>query len=111
MPRWPAWRLSSIHAAIAFSHGQRSSSVSGVPLCIFSTFDFGWNSSPSRYSQPSSRDSNSAIVVLPQPDTPMMTRTAKRSAFGFDMTTEFLAHRGEQFVGEAVVLARPEARI
>jgi hypothetical protein len=36
-----------MRAAIASSHGQRSSSVSGVPLRIFSTFDCGCSQSPS----------------------------------------------------------------
>jgi hypothetical protein len=33
--------------AIPWSQGQRSSSVSGSPPCIFSMLDGGWNQSPS----------------------------------------------------------------
>src|SRR6266480_4580619 len=57
------------------SQGQRSSSVSGTPLCIFSTFDGGWNQSPSSKIQFSRCASIIAIVLLPQPETPITTRT------------------------------------
>ena len=53
--------------AIASSQGQRSSSVSGTPLFIFSTLAAGWNSSPSRKTQPSFFANKVAIVVLPEP--------------------------------------------
>src|SRR5215831_13216114 len=55
------------------SQGQRSSSVSGTPLCIFSTLDGGWNQSPSSKIQFSRWASIDAIVLLPQPDTPITT--------------------------------------
>jgi len=57
------------------SQGQRSSSVSGTPLCIFSTLDGGWNQSPSSKIQFSRWASIDAIVLLPQPETPITTTT------------------------------------
>src|SRR5262245_55098195 len=57
------------------SQGQRSSSVSGTPLCIFSTLDGGWNQSPSSKIQFSRWASIGAIVLLPQPETPITTTT------------------------------------
>src|SRR5215831_9360790 len=57
------------------SQGQRSSSVSGTRLCIFSTLDGGWNQSPSSKIQFSRWASIDAIVLLPQPDTPITTTT------------------------------------
>src|SRR5262249_17945416 len=57
------------------SQGQRSSSVSGTPLCIFSRLDGGWNQSPSSKIQFSRWASIDAIVLLPQPDTPITTTT------------------------------------
>jgi hypothetical protein len=53
------------------SQGQRSSSVSGSPLCIFSMLDCGWNQSPASKIQFSRCASVDAIVLLPQPDTPI----------------------------------------
>src|SRR5580700_3802482 len=64
--------------AIASSQGQRSSSVSGTPFFIFSTLAAGWNSSPSRKTKPSFFANKVAIVVLPEPETPMTTRTVGR---------------------------------
>ena len=55
------------------SHGQRSSSVSGMPLCIFSTLASGWNASPSAKSQCMLTAMPLATVVLPDPATPMTT--------------------------------------
>src|SRR6516164_4372623 len=55
------------------SQGQRSSSVSGTPLCIFSTLEGGWNQSPSSKIQFSRWASIDAIVLLPQPETPNTT--------------------------------------
>src|SRR5215467_3157291 len=57
------------------SQGQRSSSVSGTPACIFSTLDGGWNQSPSSKIQFSRWASIAAIVLLPQPETPITTTT------------------------------------
>src|SRR5215510_16575203 len=57
------------------SQGQRSSSVSGTALCIFSTLDGGWNQSPSSKIQFSRCASIDAIVLLPQPETPITTTT------------------------------------
>src|SRR5262249_3478386 len=57
------------------SQGQRSSSASGTPLCIFSTLDGGWNQSPSSKIQFSRWASIDAIVLLPQPETPITTTT------------------------------------
>src|SRR5215468_10101889 len=75
------------------SQGQRSSSVSGTPLCIFSMLDCGWNQSPSSKIQFSRCASIDAIVVLPQPETPITT------------TTEGL------FTGEAALFSDPEPRV
>src|SRR5262249_44651463 len=74
-PWLPARRVASIQAAMPSSQGQRSSLVSGSPLCIFSTFDRGWNQSPSSKIQFSRWASIDAIVLLPQPDTPITTTT------------------------------------
>src|SRR5262245_14946089 len=57
------------------SQGQRSSSVSGTPACVFSTLDGGWNQSPSSKIQFSRWASIAAIVLLPQPETPITTTT------------------------------------
>ena len=69
-------RVASIQAAMASSQGPRSSSVNGVPPRILATLAGGWKSSPSSYSQPSRPASSAAIVVLPDPDTPITTSTA-----------------------------------
>src|SRR3954447_6311112 len=66
-------------AAIARSQGQRSSSVSGVPLCIFATFAGGCSASPSWYRQPDRSATSRATVVLPAPETPMTTSTTGSS--------------------------------
>ena len=65
---------SSIQAAMARSHGQRSSSVSGIPARIFSTFAAGWKSSASANRQPRRPASMAPMVVLPLPDTPATIR-------------------------------------
>src|SRR5262249_22479270 len=75
VPWLPARRVASIQAAMPSSQGQRSSSVSGCPLCIFSTFDCGWNQSPSSKIQFSRWASIDAIVLFPHPDTPITTTT------------------------------------
>ena len=67
-------RCPSIQAATRSSHGKRSASVSGIPACILAMFDSGWSESPSSNGQPSRAESSSAIVDLPDPDTPMITR-------------------------------------
>src|SRR5690606_2664746 len=56
---------------ILSSHGQRSSSCSGIPAAIFSTLDGGCSTSPSRKSKPSARARRSPIVVFPEPETPI----------------------------------------
>src|SRR5262249_34267853 len=61
----------SISSAIAFSQGQRSSSVNGWPALILATLLAGGNLSPSSQRQPSRPESASAIVVLPAPETPI----------------------------------------
>src|SRR5262249_16871470 len=55
--------------------GQRSSSLSGPAACTFSTLDGGWNQSPSSKIQFSRWASIAAIVLLPQPETPITTTT------------------------------------
>src|ERR1700684_4502900 len=59
---------------MAWSHGQRSSSVSGTPPRIFSMFAAGWNSPASANRQPSRAASIAPTVVLPLPDTPATMR-------------------------------------
>src|SRR5580698_857981 len=56
---------------MARSHGQRSSSLSGLPLRIFSTLARGCRSSPSRKATPRAPASMAATVVLPEPETPI----------------------------------------
>src|ERR1700693_1337271 len=75
MPFSPASRRSSTHLATFSSHGARSSSVSGRPASIFSTFDRGCSASPSSNRQTRRPARIAATVVFPQPDTPMKTRT------------------------------------
>src|SRR5688572_19378352 len=55
----------------AASHGARSSSVSGVPWRIFSTFAAGCTSSASTNRHPVAADSARPMVVLPEPDGPI----------------------------------------
>ncbi len=72
----PRLSLREIQAPIASSQGQRSSSVSGVPLRILATLASGWNASPWANSQPSPVDSPFATVDFPLPETPMTTTTS-----------------------------------
>ena len=81
MPGRPAWVWSLIQSAIRFSHGHRSSSVSGTPAAIFATLAGGWKSSASAYGQPSRRVSSTATVVLPEPATPMITTCTGSAAW------------------------------
>jgi hypothetical protein len=67
--------MSSIQAAIASSHGPRSSSVSAMPACILSMLASGWNQSASANSQCSRAASNAPTVDLPLPETPITTST------------------------------------
>ena len=61
--RWP----------MAVSQGQRSSSVRGVPAAIFFTLAMGCRESPSTKGTPSRSASPLAMVVLPDPATPITT--------------------------------------
>src|SRR5262249_13983016 len=83
-PCLPARRVASIQAAMPCSHGQRSSSVSGSPLCIFSMFEGGWNQSPSSSIQCMRCASIAAIVLLPEPETPVTTTTEGSSSGAAD---------------------------
>src|SRR6266576_53677 len=69
----PAPCASRRRAAIASSQGRRSSSVSGMPAAMRRTFSAGCMSSPSTKSRSSARANRAPIVVLPEPDTPMIT--------------------------------------
>src|SRR5581483_8020246 len=71
MIRSPLLQARAISSAMALSHGQRSSSVRGWPARIFSTLLLGWKLSPSSNRQPSRSPSAAAIVLLPDPDTPI----------------------------------------
>jgi len=63
------------------SQGRRSSSVKGVPLCIFLMFDSGWKWSPSRNSRPSLEASSCPTVVFPHPETPITTNDMSRVVY------------------------------
>ncbi len=65
-----------IQSPMDSSHGQRSSSVSGWPLCIFATLASEWNASPSANSQPITVEMPLATVLLPLPLTPMTMTTS-----------------------------------
>ena len=77
---------SSIQAPMASSHGQRSSSVSGMDWLIFSMLAGGWKLSASRNGQPSRRDSSVPTVLLPQPETPISTIDLRRFRIAHDAT-------------------------
>src|ERR1700753_2907798 len=68
----PVLQLRSISAAIALSHGQRSSSVSGWPALILAMLLAGGDLSPSTLRQPMRSANLSAMVLLPDPETPIM---------------------------------------
>src|SRR5438094_10062710 len=74
-PFSPVSKRSSIQSATFVSQGQRSASASGCPAAIFSMFAGGWSASPSSNGHPSRLARMAATVVLPQPDTPMRTKT------------------------------------
>src|ERR1700709_1694388 len=77
---------------MACSQGRRSSSVNGCPALILATLAAGWNLSPSSKLQRSRSASSFAIVLLPEPDTPITI-----SAQGFLPTsslTKILRQRG-----------------
>src|SRR6187200_3036687 len=69
---------------ILASHGQRSSSESGLPALIFAIFAWGCSASPSMKS--TSRRLASAVpsVVLPLPLTPIITTGPKSTPHHFD---------------------------
>src|ERR1700743_614178 len=58
---------------MALSLGPRSSSVSGWPALIWAMLLAGWNLSPSTLRQPIRSANLSAMVLLPDPETPIMT--------------------------------------
>src|SRR5882724_11922281 len=66
-------RSTSIRSPIAASQGQRSSSVRGVPLAIFFTLAMGCSESPSTKGTPRCSARPLAMVVLPEPATPITT--------------------------------------
>lgn len=59
------------------SQGSLSASVSGVPLDIFSTLDFGWSESPSMKGIERAFDRERAMV-----DLPLRTEEGISSGFG-----------------------------
>src|SRR6516162_10532640 len=75
-PHSPRLRQPLITSAIAVSQGARSASVNGCPLFILATFAGGCSLSPSSNLQQSRLARCCPIVVLPAPDTPMMTTIA-----------------------------------
>jgi hypothetical protein len=62
----------------ASNHGARSSSVSGTPADIFATFSALWKSSASAIGQPNRRESKLAMVLMPEPATPITTAAVGR---------------------------------
>ena len=62
-----------MRSPMASSQGQRSSSVSGVPLDIFFTLAMGCRESPSTNGTPRCSARLEATVVLPEPATPITT--------------------------------------
>src|SRR5215471_14078576 len=58
---------------MAASQGARSTSVSAMPLCIFSLFAAEWKSSASTNSNPRRFASKLPMVVLPEPVGPTTT--------------------------------------
>ena len=81
MPGSPAAKRSSIQPATASNNGCRSWSFKGWPDRIFSTLVAGCRSSPSLNGQPSRRRNSSATVVLPDPDTPIISSTVLATRF------------------------------
>ena len=75
-PCSPEQRVLSIQAATARSQGQRSSSVSAMPLCILSTLETGWNQSASANSHRRLEARSAPTVDFPHPETPMTITTA-----------------------------------
>src|SRR5271170_85419 len=71
----PEQRVLSIQAATASSQGHRSSSVSGIPLCILSTLAAGWNQSASSNSHRKRRARSAPTVDFPHPETPITITT------------------------------------
>src|SRR5579872_6098762 len=62
-----------MRSPMAASQGQRSSSVNGMPLAIFFTLAMGCSESPSTKGTPSFSANPLAMVVLPEPATPITT--------------------------------------
>ncbi len=67
--------VSRIQPARALSHGSRSWSSRACPAAILAMFVAGWKSSPSTKGTSSRPASSLPRVVLPEPDTPMITTT------------------------------------
>src|SRR6185295_15131508 len=83
----------SIQSATFSSQGHRSRSSSGCPARILAISDPGWRSSPSSKAQPSRSARAFAIVVLPDPETPVTTRMVRTPAMSApaDSTTSWSA--------------------
>src|ERR1051325_4753199 len=96
----------TMRVAIAASHGNRSSSVSGIPCAIFSTLAAGCTWSPSRNGTPRASASWAPTSVLPTPATPI-TQT---SGFFF-VTTELEAEPRQELRAEVSSSPRGEALV
>src|SRR5690349_21250953 len=99
---------------MAWSHGSRSASSSGIPLLIFATLFGGWKESPSSTSQPSRAATPRATVVLPLPETPIITTTHIARPLCLvqhvlEVPAEAEAHRREGLFAERVLAAGAEA--
>src|SRR5581483_11948511 len=91
----PVRRTSS--SWMAASHGRRSSSFSGMPLCILALLAAERKSSASRKIQPRRPATSVPIVVLPEPVTPMRSRIiAEDSALCFGRGSILAPAQGEQ---------------
>ena len=67
----PSASRSRIQAARSVSQGSRSASSSGTPRSIFAMFAGGWKRSASANPRPRRSESNRAMVLLPEPATPI----------------------------------------
>src|ERR1700682_1318094 len=107
IPR-PSLPASARAAPIASSHGQRSSSVSGVPADILATLAAGWNSSAARKATPRCLASAAPTVDLPLPLTPMTTTaTGDRAESGEGADMRGLGWEAE---GGSLALRSEDAR-
>jgi len=96
----------SIQSRRASSQGALSSSDSATPADILARFTALWKSSPSATGQSSRRPRTSAIVVLPEPATPITTNAvlvppgASLPVLSISRIGGLLSLRGPRAVGQ-----------